>query len=112
MSYKINGSSASIGAASVRWMLNYVGTDHNGQPVASRYANVELKFPELAKPEDVKQWMNAVSSGSVNLTIPNQWEIGFTDLSGVYVEIMQFPEIIDVHSNQLVLMVKKAEVAL
>ena len=112
MAYKINGSSASVGAATVNWMLNYVGIDHNGMPVPSRYANVELKFPEVSRTADLKQWMDAVSGGSVNLTIPNQWAVDFTDLSGVYVEIVQFPEIVDVHSTQLVLMVRKAEVSL
>lgn len=112
MSFKINGSAASVGATSVRWMLNPKGIDHNGQPVWSRYANVELVFPDESRLPDLAQWLNAVSSGSVNLTIPNQWATGFTDLSGVYVEITQFPEQIDVHATQLILIVHKATVNL
>lgn len=110
MTYKINGSAASVGATSVRWMLLSQGNDHNSQPIYSIYANVELRFPEEADPTDLRQWINAVSSGSVNLTIPDKWNTSFTDLSAVYVEITQFPEIQDVHATQLILMVRNAQV--
>lgn len=110
MSYKINGSAASVGATSVRWMLKYQGIDHNGQPVASRFADVELRFPDESRPGDLRQWMNACSTGSVNLTIPDQWNTTFTDLSAVYCEITQFPEIQDVHATQLVMVVRNATV--
>lgn len=112
MSYKINGSAASIGAISVKWALKYQGIDHNGQPVASRFADVELRFPEEAQPADLRQWMNNCSTGSVTLTIPTQWGTSFTDLSAVYCEITQFPEIQDVHATQLVMIVRNAPVNL
>lgn len=112
MSYTINGSAASIAPASVRWLLQNMGIDHNGQPVYSRFANIEMRFPEEADPADLRQWINACSNGSVNLNLPDKWNISFTNLSGVYVEITQFPEILDVHATQLAMMVKNAQVSL
>ena len=110
MTFKINGSAASIGATGVRWQPLSLGIDHNGQPVYGLYANVELRFPEEADPADLRQWINAVSSGSVTLTVPDQWNTTFTDLSSVYVEITQFPEIQDVHATQLILIIKNAQI--
>ena len=77
MSYKINGSSASIGAVDVRWLLNLQGIDHNGMPVYSAYANIEMRFPQEARPDELYQWQNAVSSGSVNVTVPDRGTVRF-----------------------------------
>jgi len=91
MSYLINGQSASIAPATVWWQPIEVGTDHNGQPVYSRYWNCVLEF-DACTPQEASQWLTAVSAGSVSLTLPNRWSsASFVTFSPVYASITEAP---------------------
>ena len=105
MTYKINGTATSIGPATVRWMPTVKGNDHNGQPLYSTSYTVELRFSEGASVTDGREWLDGTSSGSVTLTIPTRWGLDFTDLSSVYVQILEPPELADVHLGSFALLV-------
>lgn len=91
MSYSINGIPASIAPATVWWKPIEVGMDHNGQPLYSRYWNCTLEF-DACTPPQAAQWLNAVSSGSVSLTLPNRWSsASFVTYSPVYANITESP---------------------
>ena len=95
MSYAINGSSMSYAPFEVRWVPLMTLMDHNQQPVYSGY-DIEMKFDNCCV-ADGSQWLDAVSSGSINLTVLNRWSIAFTTLSSVYCEINDAPAVQDVH---------------
>ena len=95
MSYAINGSAASFGPNSVRWIPIVSFIDHNQQPVYSGF-DIELLF-DACSPADAQQWLQNVSATSINLTIPDRWQLGFTILSSVYCEIVDSPALQDIH---------------
>jgi hypothetical protein len=101
--YLINGSTASLSPFSVRWVPQIAITDHNRQPVYHGY-NVEMRFPACC-PADAAQWIDAVSSGSVDLQIINRWNLTFTNLSAVYCTIAETPASEDVHVEPFVIIV-------
>ena len=93
--YIINGSTMSFAPYSVKWIPIVSIIDHNQQPVYSGY-DVELLF-DACSVADAQQWLNNVSATSVNLTIPDRWQLGFTALSAVYGEIVDSPPLQDIH---------------
>jgi hypothetical protein len=103
MSYAINGSATSIGPTSVRWIPIVSIIDHNQQPVIAGF-DIELVF-DVSRPADGYQWLDNVSSTSVNLTIPDRWKTSFITLSSVYCEIMESPPQLDIHLEPFTLMV-------
>lgn len=103
MAYMINGSAASVGPVSVNWVPIAQFTDFNNQPVYSGW-RIELGFEPLAI-ADAAQWLNAVSAGSVNLTVLDRWSLGFTTLSSVYCSIPTPPVVMDVHTEAFTIVV-------
>lgn len=67
-----------------------VGVAHTRQTIYSGDYNVHLTFPE-STPEEAAQWIDAVSAGSVNATIIGRLTTSFSDLSGIYFNIDNFP---------------------
>jgi hypothetical protein len=103
MSYVVNGTSMNIGPAAITWNPIVAIIDHNQQPVYAGF-DVVMQFPE-SNIEDGAQWLDAVSSGSVNLTIPTRWGLSFSTLSGVYVELVNVPTQEDIHLTPFTLVV-------
>lgn len=101
--YLINGSAASLAPTGVKWVPQIATTDHNNQPVYSTF-NVELQFPACC-PADAAQWLNAVSSGSVDLQILGRWNLSETNLSAVYCFIPDPPQSRDIHVEPFSIMV-------
>lgn len=107
--YKINGTATSIGPTSIRWMPQQLGIDHNGQPVYSSNYQIEMRF-DSGSVTWAREWITGTSSGSVNLTVLNRLNLGYTDLSGVYVSIEEEPEISSVLAGQFRLMVRNVTI--
>lgn len=106
--YKINGSGMSLAPVTVHWQPNVIARDHNLQPVYSNYFDVVHVFSPACAAY-AYQWLNAVSTGSVNLTTLGRWSAtSFTVLSGVYFEITQAPVVESIYTNEFVLTVKNA----
>lgn len=103
MSYAINGSSCSYAPFSVRWIPITTIIDHNQQPVIGGY-DIELRF-DSCSPADAQQWLDNVSATSINLTIPDRWQLGFTTLSSVYCEIVESPALMDIHLEPFTIVV-------
>lgn len=103
MPYLINGSSASVGPVGVVWHPITQGVDWNNQPFYSGF-RIEMQFGIMSI-DDGAQWLNAVSAGSVNLTIINRWATDFTSLSGVYCSIPAPPAVQDIHLEPFTIMV-------
>lgn len=102
-SYVVNGTSMNIGPATIRWEPIVATVDHNQQPVYSGF-DIVMNFPE-SNIDDGAQWLNAVSSGSINLTIPSRWGLDFVTLSGVYIELADVPIQADIHLEPFTLIV-------
>lgn len=108
--YKINGTSTSIGPVSVQWLRTKIGTDHNGAPLYALDNQVIMQF-DGGSPPHVREWLNATSGGSVSLTTLNRWNLGFTTLSGVYMEASREPDFSDVNLGAFTITVMGARIA-
>lgn len=108
--YKINGSATSIGPVSVQWLRTKIGTDHNGAPLYSQDHQVIMQF-DGGSPTEVQQWLDNAVGGSVNLTTLNRWQLGFTTLSSVYMEVTQEPQMQDINLGSFTITVMGARVA-
>lgn len=106
--FKINGTATSVAPISIRWIPQILGVDHNGQPVYSSNYNIEMRF-DSGSVTYAREWIESTSSGSVNLTVLNRLNLGYTDLSGVYVSIEEEPEITSVIAGPFRLMVRNVE---
>ena len=107
--FRINGTNTSIAPISIRWIPQILGTDHNGQPVYSSNFNIMMKF-DAGSVVWAREWIEGTSSGSVNLTVLNRLNLGYTDLSGVYVSIEEEPEINSILAGQFSLMVRNVTI--
>lgn len=107
--YKINGTATSIGPVEIKWIPQLLGVDHNGQPVLSANYEVELSF-DGGSVTHTREWIQGTSSGSVNLTILNRQQLGFTTLSGVYVAITEEPSIRDINTGPFKLTVRNVTI--
>jgi len=107
--YKINGTATSIGPVEVKWIPQIMGVDHNGQPVFSANYEIELSF-DGGSVTHTREWIQGTSSGSVNLTVLNRQQLGFTTLSGVYVAIQEEPYIRDINTGPFKLLVRNVTI--
>jgi hypothetical protein len=95
MSYAVNGSSM-IGPTGVLWVPVQNIIDLNNQPVYSGY-RIELQFGATCA-TDARRWLESVSSGPVDITLPGRWEsTSFITVSNVYCDISETPQLVDVH---------------
>lgn len=111
ITYAINGSAASLAPVSVNWNTHLLGYNHNGAPIYTGVADVTLNF-ETASPTCAQQWLAQASGGtSVNLTIPDRWQINSTILSGVYLELTSPPTLQSVNLQAFTITVRNAAVS-
>ncbi len=90
--YTINGASAQLAPYHQKWRRINIGRDHEQRPIYSANEEVDLLF-DAASITMARQWMEAASAGSVNITILNRYGVGWTDLSSVHLEVVEFPAV-------------------
>lgn len=105
--YTINGTAASLGPISVRWRGMLVGRDHTQRGIYSGNWEVDLSFPPASIAWG-QQWLNAASAASANITILAHHSIGYTDLSGVQLEVIEYPAVEDVNFTAWTMVVRGA----
>lgn len=88
--FEINGAGASLAPYDLQWNRSEIGTDFNQRPIYEPTWTVIMNF-DTASATFAQQWLEAASSGSVNVTILNRFETGWTDLSGVYMIPVGYP---------------------
>lgn len=89
--FAINGTVAAIGPFSQRWRKIQIGTDHNLEPVYQATEEIDLSFQSCSITMS-REWLEAASSGSQNITVLDRSKIEYTDLSAVYLVVNQYPE--------------------
>lgn len=107
--FAINGVVTQIAPVTQQWILNRIGTDHNGAPVYSKNQNIILSF-DAASITDAREWLNYASGGSsVTLDVLNRWGLEFVTLSSVHLSITQMPVIEAGHAGPFTLTVLGAQ---
>lgn len=90
--FTINGATASLAPSTQTWRQVQIGRDHLMRPIYAGNEEIDLEF-DSASITMARQWLEAASGGSLSITVLNRYGIGWTDLSGVYLEVVQFPVI-------------------
>jgi len=90
--WALNGGAASIQPYSVRWRKLSIGRDHTRRPLYSGNWEIDMSF-DSASITFSRQWMEAASSGSLNMTVLKPYSIGWTDLSAVHLELVEVPTV-------------------
>jgi hypothetical protein len=103
--YAINGSSVIIGPTRQQWIPILQGTDHNGQSIYSGHWDVVMDF-EGGSVTHVREWLDNVISGSVNLTMLERNSLNFKEYEGVFIEVSRHPDIQTVISSGFTLTVR------
>jgi hypothetical protein len=67
-----------------------IGRDHEQRPIYSANAEIDLLF-DAASITMARQWLEAASSGSANITVLNRYGIDWTDLSAIQLEVTAEP---------------------
>ena len=90
--YTINGETALIAPYSQRWRQVPIGRDHTQRPIYSGNEEIDLSF-DAASITMARQWLEAASGASVNVTVLRRYSLGWTDLSAVQLEVVDAPAI-------------------
>ena len=88
--YTINGVTASQAPYSQRWRQVNIGRDTDQRGLFQTYWEVDLSF-DSASVTYTRQWLEAASAASANLTILNKYQADYTDLSAVQLEVTEAP---------------------
>ena len=88
--WTLNGITASIQPYSVRWRKLLTGHDHTRRPIYSGNWEIDMSF-DSASITEMRQWAEAASAGSTNVNALKPYSIGFTELSGVQLELVEVP---------------------
>ena len=108
--YAINGAATAIAPFSQRWRRNQTGTAHDQKALYSGNEEIDLSF-DSASITMSREWLEAASGGSLNLTVLNRYGIDYTDLSAVYLEVIEYPAVENAMSTPFSLVVKSASAA-
>ena len=88
--YTINGTTASLAPYSQRWRQVTNGRDSLQRATFQAYWEIDLSF-DSASITHTRQWLEAASAASANLTILNKYQTDYTDLSAVQLEVTDAP---------------------
>lgn len=105
--YAINGTPTAIAPFSQQWMQIKIGTDHEQRALLSGNEEIVLSF-DSASITMAREWLEAASTGSKTVTVLTRYGLGFTDLSGVYLEVTEYPAIEAGVSNPWAMTIKGA----
>lgn len=90
--FSINGIAAQLAPYSQRWRQVIQGRDHSQRTILAGNEEIDLSF-DSASITMAREWLDAASGGSLNLTVLNRWGNGYTDLSAVNLEVVEYPTI-------------------
>ena len=90
--YTLSGITASIAPHTQTWTRLQIGRDHNQRAIYAGNEEITLDFPP-ASITFARQWMEAASSGSLNMTVLDRYGVGWRDLSGVQLEVVTPPSV-------------------
>ncbi len=90
--YTIRGETALIAPFSQTWRRILIGRSHDQSALYSGNWEIDLLF-DSASINMQRQWMEAASPGSLNMTVLNRFSVGWTDLSAVQLEVVDFPPV-------------------
>lgn len=90
--FSINGTNTQIAPISQRWRQVQIGISHDQRGLYSGNEEIDLSF-DSASISFAREWLEAASGGSLNLTVLNRYGITFTDLSAVNLNVVEYPEI-------------------
>lgn len=90
--YAINGTATSIAPFSQQWMQIKLGADHTMRPILAGNEEIVLNF-DSASITMAREWLEAASTGSKTITVLTRYGLGYTDLSGVYLDVTAYPAI-------------------
>jgi hypothetical protein len=110
LDYTINGVTASIAPFSQRWRQIEVGRDHLQRAIYSGNEEIDLDFGPCSITM-ARQWLDAASAGSANITVLNRYGIGWTDLSGVNLQVVTYPAVQAGNAADFNLVIKGASAA-
>jgi hypothetical protein len=105
--YQVNGTTADIAPVDQTWRQVLIGRSHDQRAIYSGNWEIDLVFPPASITYG-QQWLNAASSGSANLTVLDKYQIGYTDLSAVQLEVVQFPRVTAGHFGEWTMVVRGA----
>ena len=105
--YTVNGVTASLAPINVKWRGMQVGRDHTQRQILSGNWEIDLTFGPASITWG-QQWLQAASAASANVTILNQYQIGFTDLSAVQLEVVEYPGIENINFTGWTMVIRGA----
>lgn len=108
--YTIGAAAALIAPFSQRWRRVQTGTNHEQRALYSGNEEIDLSF-DSASITMSRQWLEAASGGSLNLTVLNRYGVQFTDLSAVFLEVIEYPAVEAGMSAPWAMVVKGASAA-
>jgi hypothetical protein len=108
--YTVKGAAALISPFSQRWRRNPTGISHDQSTIYSGNEEIDLSFDSCSITMS-RQWLEAASGGSLNLTVLNRYGIDFTDLSAVFLDVIEYPAVENAMSGPFTLVVKSASAA-
>jgi len=90
--YTVDGGTAQIAPYEQKWRRVQVDIDHAGRPIYSGNEEIDLFFDSCSI-SYARQWLEAASGGSLNITILDRYKINYTDLSGVNLTLTEWPSV-------------------
>lgn len=90
--FAINGTATSIQPYTQKWRAIPIGISHSKRQLLSGNWEIDLAF-DSASVTFMREWADAASSGSKNLTVLDQYQLGWTNLSSVQLEMVEYPVI-------------------
>jgi hypothetical protein len=90
--YTLKGIGASIAPYEQKWRRVAVDTDHAGRVLYAGNEEIDLLFDSCSI-TFARQWLEAASGGSLNMTVLNRYKLGYTDLSAVQLRVNEWPAI-------------------
>lgn len=91
--YTIGAVGASIAPYEQKWRRVPVDTDHAGRVIYAGNEEIDLLFDSCSITM-ARQWLEAASGGSLNLTILNRYKLGYIDLSAIQLRVNEWPSIV------------------
>ena len=90
--FTLNGEAVLIAPYSQKWRQVIIGRDHNKRAIYSGNEEIDLLFGG-ASITMARQWLEAASGASANITVLRRYSLGWTDLSAIQLEVVDAPAI-------------------
>ena len=90
--YELNGDAVALAPYSQKWRQVITGRDHTKRPIYSGNEEIDLLF-DGASITMARQWLEAASGASANITVLRRYSLGWTDLSAIQLEVIEAPAV-------------------